>query len=266
MGTAAAQASEGVQVNAGAQSEAAAGWTAPVGGSVVEEPNAHLVLAILSTVLCCPPTGIYAIICATKVSSSHSRGRYAEALRYSRKAKNWSVISIVLALIIYVMAFVVGVLSGAGVIPDVASALGSNSSTNTVLYDDNDSYSDDDSVYYADDDESSPSYLLRETISSMQNGLPIDAGSGMQITEVYLSGDYITYTVMCDESVLSIDLLNQSHSLLKNSVKSSLLSQTDEATQSLIDLCKQAGVGIKYVYTGSTSGKKCTVSIDADEL
>ncbi|MEC5395008.1 CD225/dispanin family protein [Bergeyella sp. RCAD1439] len=43
-------------------------------------PNNNLVYAILSTILCCPPMGIYAIIKATEVNSKWNAGDKAGAI------------------------------------------------------------------------------------------------------------------------------------------------------------------------------------------
>ena len=55
-------------------------------------PPSNLVWAILSTILCCLPTGIYAIIRACRVESLWREGRYNEAQKASNDAKLWSII------------------------------------------------------------------------------------------------------------------------------------------------------------------------------
>ncbi|MDE6306983.1 MAG: CD225/dispanin family protein, partial [Muribaculaceae bacterium] len=57
----------------------------------------------LTTVLCCMPTGIYAIICAAKVDTLWYAGRYEEARRMSRKAGQWSVISAIVAIVVWIL-------------------------------------------------------------------------------------------------------------------------------------------------------------------
>lgn len=71
-------------------------------------PNSYLALAIISTILCCLPTGIVSIIYATKVNSAYEDGKYDEALRASKNAKTWGLVSIGIALfgwIIYILIF-----------------------------------------------------------------------------------------------------------------------------------------------------------------
>ena len=71
-------------------------------------PSSYLALAIISTILCCLPTGIVSIIYATKVNSAYEDGKYEEANRASKNAKTWGLVSIGLAffgIIIYVLIF-----------------------------------------------------------------------------------------------------------------------------------------------------------------
>lgn len=77
-----------------------------------ERPNSYLALAIISTILCCLPTGIVSIIYATKVNSAYEDGKYLEAEKASKNAKNWGLVSIgvaVLGWVIYVLIFGVAV-------------------------------------------------------------------------------------------------------------------------------------------------------------
>jgi len=71
-------------------------------------PNSYLALAIISTILCCLPFGIVSIIYATKVNSLYEDGHYDQAVSASKNAKTWGIVSIVVALLgwlIYVLFF-----------------------------------------------------------------------------------------------------------------------------------------------------------------
>lgn len=70
---------------------------------VVGQPSNNLVWAILTTILCCMPTGIYAIICAAKVDTLWYAGLYEEARRMSRKAAQWSIISAVISVALWLL-------------------------------------------------------------------------------------------------------------------------------------------------------------------
>jgi uncharacterized membrane protein len=71
-------------------------------------PNSYLALSIISTILCCLPTGIVSIIYATKVNSSYEDGNYDEANKASKNAKTWGLVSIGIAAVgwlIYILIF-----------------------------------------------------------------------------------------------------------------------------------------------------------------
>ena len=76
-------------------------------------PNSYLALAIISTILCCLPSGIVSIIYATKVNSLYEDGKYDEAVRASKNAKTWGIVSVVIALVgwlLYILIFGVAML------------------------------------------------------------------------------------------------------------------------------------------------------------
>lgn len=79
--------------------------------SVGAKPDSNLVWAILSTIMCCLPFGIVAIVYAAKVDSQWSAGDMAGAQHSSRMARNWSIAaasSIVVVILIYVLLLGIG--------------------------------------------------------------------------------------------------------------------------------------------------------------
>ena len=58
-----------------------------------QKPDNFLVWAILSTVMCCVPLGIVAVIFSNKVDTLWYSGNYEEAEEALRKAKMWTYIS-----------------------------------------------------------------------------------------------------------------------------------------------------------------------------
>ncbi|WP_040250527.1 CD225/dispanin family protein [Psychroserpens mesophilus] len=73
-----------------------------------QRPSSYLALAIISTILCCLPTGIVSIIYATKVNSLYEDGNYNEATKASKNAKTWGLVSIgiaVLGWVLYILIF-----------------------------------------------------------------------------------------------------------------------------------------------------------------
>jgi len=78
----------------------------PYGGAPMSPPpQNNLVLAILATVLCCLPGGIYAIIQANKVNTLWAQGDQAGAHKAAADAKKWSIISAVAAAVL-VLAYI----------------------------------------------------------------------------------------------------------------------------------------------------------------
>ncbi len=74
-----------------------------------QRPNNYLALAIISTILCCIPTGIASIIFSTQVNSAYDSGDYEKAEKASRNAKTWGIVSIVVGAIVYIASFALGI-------------------------------------------------------------------------------------------------------------------------------------------------------------
>ena len=74
------------------------------------KPDNYLVWAILSTLLCCMPFGIVAIVKATQVDTFWAQGNQAEAIEAANAAKKWTIVSAVSAVavwFIYVLIVVI---------------------------------------------------------------------------------------------------------------------------------------------------------------
>ena len=65
------------------------------------KPDNYLVIAIVSTVLCCLPLGIVSIIHSTKVDNLWNAGQYDEAKRASRQAKQFAIYAAIAAAIVW---------------------------------------------------------------------------------------------------------------------------------------------------------------------
>jgi len=68
-----------------------------------QPPNNNLVFAILTTILCCLPFGIVAIIKAAEVNTKWAQGDYAGAQASAEAAKKWSLVSAGAALIVVLL-------------------------------------------------------------------------------------------------------------------------------------------------------------------
>lgn len=72
-------------------------------------PSNNLVWAILTTVFCCLPLGIVAIVKASQVNGLWAQGQYDAANKAAEEAKKWSIWAAVLgvaAAILYVIFWV----------------------------------------------------------------------------------------------------------------------------------------------------------------
>lgn len=72
----------------------------------MRKPDNYLVWAILSTVFCCLPLGIVAIVKASKVDTLWAQGLQEEAIEAANDAKKWSIIGAVagvLGVVLYVV-------------------------------------------------------------------------------------------------------------------------------------------------------------------
>ena len=67
------------------------------------KPSNYLVISIITTILCCWPIGIPAIINASKVNKLWDSGDYAGAQEASKRAKTFTIISAVLGLVVTVI-------------------------------------------------------------------------------------------------------------------------------------------------------------------
>jgi hypothetical protein len=89
------------------------GVVVPPGASV---PN-YLVFAILTTIFCCLPTGIPAIVYAAQVNGKLQAGDFAGAQAASKNAKMWCWISFGVGLVVglcYVLVIAVGTMRQMG--------------------------------------------------------------------------------------------------------------------------------------------------------
>lgn len=83
-------------------------WETGLKCTIMEElnhpkPNNYLPLAIFSTLCCCLPLGIYAIIRSMKVNDCYMMKQYDAAEAASADAKKWSIIGIVVGLVFQII-------------------------------------------------------------------------------------------------------------------------------------------------------------------
>ena len=72
----------------------------------VEKPNDFLPWTILSTLLCCLPFGVVAIIRSTQVNSYWAQGKYEEAVKAAADARKWTYWAVGTAVAVWILYFV----------------------------------------------------------------------------------------------------------------------------------------------------------------
>jgi hypothetical protein len=78
----------------------------PYGGMPYAAPiKNYMVEAVLTTLFCCMPFGIVAIIFASQVSGHQACGRIMEAQKAANNAKNWALASMISSLVIGLLYF-----------------------------------------------------------------------------------------------------------------------------------------------------------------
>lgn len=71
----------------------------------VPKPDNYMAFAIVTTICCCLPTGIYAIIRASKVNEYYAMKQYVQAQAAANDAKTWSIIGLILGIVINIIVF-----------------------------------------------------------------------------------------------------------------------------------------------------------------
>ncbi len=77
----------------------------------IQCPKTWLTESILTTIFCCLPFGIVAIVNASKVGSLYAQGDYEGALDASKKAQKWTKISFFVAIgwtVLSLLCFIIG--------------------------------------------------------------------------------------------------------------------------------------------------------------
>ena len=77
--------------------------TTTANGGQPPKPDNYLVWSILTTLCCCVPAGIYAIICSNKVDTLYKNGDYEGARHAAEDAKKWAIISAIVGGIVSII-------------------------------------------------------------------------------------------------------------------------------------------------------------------
>lgn len=80
------------------------------------KPDNYLVWAILTTICCCWPLGIVAIVYAAKVNNLYMTGQYQAAQEASANAKKWSIITAIGGAVVVLLYVIFYVIMGAAIV------------------------------------------------------------------------------------------------------------------------------------------------------
>lgn len=80
--------------------------------SYVPQPNSHLGLAIFTTLCCCLPLGIVAILKSNKVGDLYAMKQYDAAIAASNDAKKWCIYGIVSWFVIDIIWIIIALVTG----------------------------------------------------------------------------------------------------------------------------------------------------------
>ena len=86
----------------------------------------YMVFAIISTLLCCLPLGIVAIVYASKISSLQKAGDYAGAQEAAKKARLFTILGAVIGLIVSIIYIAIAVAGMKEAMPKTSVALEEN--------------------------------------------------------------------------------------------------------------------------------------------
>lgn len=75
------------------------------------KPDNWLVWSILTTLLCCLPLGVVAIVYAAKVDNLWNSGQREEAVKAAKNAKLFTLISLGVGVLSYILGFIFGLFS-----------------------------------------------------------------------------------------------------------------------------------------------------------
>ncbi len=111
-----------------------------------------------------------------------------------------------------------------------------------------------------------PEAYLQSSIQAMQLQLPMTYSEGMVCSRVELDSSYFTYYFDCDEDLFDINEMESSANQNHDAVREMLTTSSDPSFVRMIRTLKETNRGLRYLYTGTTSGKKALVSIESEEL
>ena len=113
---------------------------------------------------------------------------------------------------------------------------------------------------------SDPETYLQSILQSTQLQLPFTYSEGMVCTRIELDNAYFTYYFDCDENLFDINEMQYSAEQNHDAMREMLTSSSDPSFVKMMEMLKSTQRGLRYFYTGTTSGKEAIVTIESNEL
>ena len=113
---------------------------------------------------------------------------------------------------------------------------------------------------------SDPETYLQSILQSTQLQLPFTYAEGMVCTRIELNDAYFTYYFDCDESLFDISEMQYSAEQNHDAMREMLTASSDPSFVKMMEMLKATQRGLRYFYTGTTSGKEAVVTIESEEL
>lgn len=218
---------------------------------ITNNPKDYMVWAILTTLFCCVPAGIYAIICSSKVDKYYRAGNTDKAFEQSKKTKRWVLISAILGFIFAVLYSLILLFVYSG---NEKNSNINNNTNNSELQERRDDH----------DPPTESENILKRIILKARKELPVSIDKGMTLTDIEVNETYVIYRITCDEDLIDINLINKKEA--KVNIIKMLKHNNSDDLQHFLNWCKQAEKGISYSYKGNQTGTSMTVHISPEDL
>jgi hypothetical protein len=106
--------------------------------------------------------------------------------------------------------------------------------------------------------------MLTLSLEAERMSLPMKIEEGLYLTDYRLEGEDIVITAMMDESIYSIETLQENKEMVKNSIWEDVNNDAD--MKALFDMCKVSHTGLVYRYVGDQSRKQCNIRFSSREI
>jgi hypothetical protein len=130
---------------------------------------------------------------------------------------------------------------------------------NSETFDSDDSEDSDDDDYSLTDEE------LETALGKGRRELPNNLGNGMVMTAMDATSSDLVFTIECDDDKISISMLNQMKSEMKEAMNE-LMTSDDENILILCKLAANTNRGLLFKYVGVPSGELCKVRLSNSEI